>query len=227
MSALDGIVVATGPGSFNGVRVAVAAAKALAFALRKPLVGISTLQVGAAAHQHWPGLICSLLEAGRSELYAACYLFAAQEGEGGLTFYRPRQLGTYQLLAPQELAGYIHTQVLPQMESTREAEALPCLCCGEISDQSRQLLATHLEVPVFFVPALCSVRHASVLASLARLRLAEHLLDDPLLLEPLYLRRPSITASVRKQPLLGKKTIASEKPDGQQNTEREEGALRH
>jgi len=227
LSALDGVAVATGPGSFNGVRVAVATAKALAFALRRPLVGISTLEVGAAWHQHWPGLVCSLLEAGRSQVYAACYLFEARPGEDGLISYRPRQLGTYQLLAPQELAHYIHTQILPQIAATTETQALPYLCCGEVSEQSRQALTAHLGAPVLFAPVLCSVRHASVLASLARLRLADNLLDDPLSLEPLYLRRPSITTSVRKQPLLGKKAMVTDQPDDQQNTEREEGALRH
>src|SRR5579872_7432794 len=45
MQDIDGLAVATGPGSFNGTRVAVATAKALAFALRKPLVGVSTLDI--------------------------------------------------------------------------------------------------------------------------------------------------------------------------------------
>ncbi len=226
MSALDGVVVATGPGSFNGVRVAVATAKTLAFALRRPLVGISTLEAGAAQHQQWPGLICSLLEAGRSELYAACYLFDAQKDEDIVT-YRPRQLGAYQLLAPHELAQYVQSEVLPQLEPAGEMRAFPCLFCGEISDRSRQALSAHMSGPTFFAPALWSVRHASILASLARPRLAENLLDDPLLLEPLYLRRPSITTSARKQPLLGKKPVSTDQPNNQHSTEREEGALRH
>lgn len=226
MSALEGVVVATGPGSFNGVRVAVAAAKTLAFALRRPLVGISTLEAGAAQHQQWPGLVCSLLEAGRSELYAACYLFDGQEDAGVVT-YRPRQLGTYQVLAPREIAHYVQNQVLPQVEPAGEARAFPCLFCGEISDHSRQALSVHMSGPAFFAPTTWSVRRASVLTSLARPRLAENLLDDPLLLEPLYLRRPSITTSARKQPLLGKKTVSTDQPNNQLNTEREEGALRH
>jgi tRNA threonylcarbamoyladenosine biosynthesis protein TsaB len=44
------------------------------------------------------------------------------------------------------------------------------------------------------------------------------------LLEPLYLRRPSITTSARKQPLLGGKTQHS---GDLAQTEREEGALYH
>src|SRR5438874_1405114 len=74
MTELDAIAVATGPGSFNGVRVALAAAKSLAFALQKPLVGISTLDLIAIQQRHIRGPVCAVLEAGRSELYAACYV---------------------------------------------------------------------------------------------------------------------------------------------------------
>jgi tRNA threonylcarbamoyladenosine biosynthesis protein TsaB len=222
MPALDGLAVATGPGSFNGVRVAVATAKTLAFALRKPLVGVSTLEVGAAQHQQWSGPVCSLLEAGRSELYAACYLFEGRESGGVLT-YSSRQLGDYQLLAPRDLALYVQEQISPQISIEGEAQTSPYLFCGEISEESRQALATSMADQAFFVPAIASARHASILASLARRRLAENDMDDPLLLEPLYLRRPSITTSTRKRPLLGRKTSSSD----QQSTEREEGALRH
>src|SRR5579864_9327130 len=74
MQAIDLIAVATGPGSFNGLRVAVTTAKTLAFALQVPLIGVSTLDIIAAHQQQWRSPICAVLEAGRSELYAACYL---------------------------------------------------------------------------------------------------------------------------------------------------------
>src|SRR6266550_2142908 len=80
MQVIDCVAVATGPGSFNGVRVAVATAKALAFALQKPLVGVSTLEIIAAQQRQWAGvpgerqlspvLFCGeLSEASRQVLY--------------------------------------------------------------------------------------------------------------------------------------------------------------
>ncbi|MBO0794611.1 MAG: tRNA (adenosine(37)-N6)-threonylcarbamoyltransferase complex dimerization subunit type 1 TsaB, partial [Ktedonobacteraceae bacterium] len=110
MSQLDAVAVATGPGSFNGVRVALATAKSLAFALRKPLVGFSTLECIAAQQQQWPGPVCALLEAGRSELYAACYQFTLQPGANGELTCQTHQLGDYLMLPPLQLATYLREQ---------------------------------------------------------------------------------------------------------------------
>jgi len=227
LSALDGLAVAIGPGSFNGVRVAVAAAKTLAFALRKPLVGISTLEISAAQFPHWPGPVCSLLEAGRGELYAACYQFSAQRDIASLFNGRPGQIGNYQTLAPQELVHYCQQEISPIFASSGQSGAIAYLFCGEISESSRQALTQHLGASAVFAPALLSARNASLLTYLARQRFAENLLADPLSLEPLYVRRPSITTSARKQPLLGSKTSQTDSQNDQHSTEREEGALRH
>lgn len=227
MSALDGLVVATGPGSFNGVRVAVATAKTLAFALHKPLVGISTLEMSAAQFPGWGGPICSLLEAGRGELYAACYQMLNQQAGDGQFAMNLRQLGSYQTLTPQALASYLETEISPMCAETDQAGSATYLFCGEISETSRQALASYTGDTAVFAPASLSVRHASRLAYLARWRFAENLQDDPLALEPLYVRRPSITTSARKQPLLGNKSGETNHQNDQHSTEREEGALRH
>jgi tRNA threonylcarbamoyladenosine biosynthesis protein TsaB len=226
LSALDGLAVALGPGSFNGVRVSVAMAKTLAFALGKPLVGISTLEISAAQHPFWPGPVCSLLEAGRAELYAGCFL-CEHLAETGFVTHSPRLLAGYQVLPPQELARYIQQEVRPLLDSAGVAETTPYLFCGEISESSRLELAASLPAQALFAPVLSSVRRATTLASLAWQRLEEQRLDDPLALEPLYLRRPNITTSTRKQPLLGKQPGSSDQQHDQLSTEREEGALRH
>jgi tRNA threonylcarbamoyladenosine biosynthesis protein TsaB len=47
---IDRVAVTTGPGSFTGLRVGIAAARGLALAASKPIVGLSTLSAYAAAH---------------------------------------------------------------------------------------------------------------------------------------------------------------------------------
>jgi len=224
MQQLDAIAVATGPGSFNGVRVALAAAKAFAFSLQKPLVGISTLDIIAAQQQHWPGPVCALLEAGRSELYAACYAFDEQRNEGGESSYHMQQLGDYLLGSPKQLAASMQEQVDRRFGVPGERQLPPVLLCGEINETSRQSLHTHMQESGVLTSNVLSTRRASTLALLALARLREGKEDDPLALEPLYLRRPSITTSTRKRPLLDG---AAQQSSGHVTTERGEGALRH
>lgn len=222
MSALDGIAVVIGPGSFNGVRVAVATAKTLAFTLQKPLVGLSSLEVAAAQQQYWPGLVCALQEAGRNELYTASFVLTQHIQDGTLTM-QPQQVGEYHMLGPQDLVCLLQDKLLPQVEEKIREQ--PILFCGEISPTTRQALIDLLGQRALFSTVSRSARHASVLAELARQRMAEGKLADPLLLEPLYIRRPSITTSARKQPLLGNPTAGSE--PASPRSEREKGALRH
>jgi len=203
LQQLDAIAVATGPGSFNGVRVALATAKTLAFALRKPLVGVSTLESIAFQQQHVRGPICAILEAGRSELYVACSLFEESVNADGNKIYCMRRLGEYLLCSPLSLAAYLQEHMRDWLAVPSEQGYPPFLFCGEISEATRQALSANFAGHSLFVGKLEAPRRASVLASLALQRLRDNQVDDPLMLEPLYLRRPSITKSTRKQPLLG------------------------
>jgi tRNA threonylcarbamoyladenosine biosynthesis protein TsaB len=223
LKAIDGVTVATGPGSFNGVRVAVATAKAFAFALQKPLVGVSTLEIIAAQQDKWRGPVCSILEAGRSELYAACYIFDEMDTSGEI-MYHIRQLGEYLMLSPQLLVTYINEHLDEWAGVPGKRQVSPLLFCGELSERTRQMLSEQMPGKSLFIDNVQSIRRASTLALLAIQRLYEGRIEDPMLLEPLYLRRPSITKSARKQPLLGQKPNQS---SALNQTEREEGALRH
>lgn len=234
MQALDAIAVATGPGSFNGLRVALTTAKSLAFALQKPLVGVSTLDIIAAQHRDWHGPICAVLEAGRSELYTACYITEisdsdnsaenAEHTRNAAMQWHMRQLSDYLIQSPKEVSTLLQEQVGEWLGVPGERALPTILFCGEISAASRQALQMNMQSTYVFAAPVASTRHASVLAMLASQRLQQGQEDDPLVLEPLYIRRPSITTSTRKQPLLGGK---SNRPAGQSQTEREEGALRH
>ncbi len=69
---LDAFVVVSGPGSFTGLRVGLAAIKALSEILAKPIVPVSLLEVIAlAANQN--GKIAAALDAGRGELFVGLF----------------------------------------------------------------------------------------------------------------------------------------------------------
>ena len=68
---LDRIVVAKGPGSYTGLRIAVATAKTLAHTLNIELVGMSSLLALVPSQQE--GLVVPLMDARRNNVYAGFY----------------------------------------------------------------------------------------------------------------------------------------------------------
>jgi tRNA threonylcarbamoyladenosine biosynthesis protein TsaB len=69
---IDAFVAVSGPGSFTGLRVGLAAIKALAEILQKPIVPVSLLQIVATASRI-DGKVVAVLDAGRSEVFFGYY----------------------------------------------------------------------------------------------------------------------------------------------------------
>jgi tRNA threonylcarbamoyladenosine biosynthesis protein TsaB len=185
---LTGVAVARGPGSFNGVRVAVAAAKTLAFALGLPLYAFSTLDVIAAGHAYVEGTLVAILEAGRGELFVARYMAGGAQGGSNLRDSQARvaeglwRIGEPQVVAPVALVHELSDSVL---------------VCGEWRPETRRSLEAGVGPNVRFAASLGG-RHASWLAALALDRQRRGQADDPAHIEPLYLRRPAITVSAKQ-----------------------------
>ena len=85
-AALDRIAVTTGPGSFTGLRVGIAAARGIALAAGKPAVGLSTLAAFAAplvaANDTLPVVVA--IDARHDHVYLQVF------GPGGRTIVAPR-----------------------------------------------------------------------------------------------------------------------------------------
>ena len=72
-NALHGCAVGIGPGSFTGIRIGVATAKSLCYAVDKPIVGVSTLEAIAYNLRWTDGFVCPILDARRSEIYGSVF----------------------------------------------------------------------------------------------------------------------------------------------------------
>ena len=80
---IEGLGAASGPGSFTGLRVGLAAVKALAEVLKKPIAAVSVLEALAVASGA-AGRVIAVLDAGRAEAYVGEY----QVGDGSATQVR-------------------------------------------------------------------------------------------------------------------------------------------
>ena len=167
--ALHGIALALGPGGFSALRVGMSAAKGFCLALDLPLVGISTLEAEAYPYAYTGGPVCPLLHIGRREVAWAWY---------------ERRNGDWQKIRSE---GIIAIDQLP------EAVAPGAILCGEgLLDNGsclREALGQKATVVEYPGPSL----RLWALARLGAERLERGLTDDPATLQPLYLRRPSIT----------------------------------
>lgn len=77
---LDAFVVVSGPGSFTGLRVGLAAIKGLAEVLGKPIVPVSLLEI-VAVETGRQGRVLALLDAGRGQFYAGEYEISDRESQ--------------------------------------------------------------------------------------------------------------------------------------------------
>lgn len=80
LQQLNAVAVCAGPGSYTGLRVGMAAAKGLCYALNIPLITLNTLQVMAAsAGSVAVDLLCPLIDARRMEVFTALYNQSLEE----------------------------------------------------------------------------------------------------------------------------------------------------
>jgi tRNA threonylcarbamoyladenosine biosynthesis protein TsaB len=177
------IAVGLGPGSFTGLRVGLATAKGLALALGVPIRGVSSLELLARGVQDRAALAGALLDAGRGELYAGVYAFAAGAPLPEVA------------LAPLRLPA---ADMLARLSELARARGPLVLCGSGASKHAAELKAALGER---FMPAEpgCDTPRAGLLARAARAWLAAEGASDLAALEPSYLRDSD--AKLPDQPL--------------------------
>ena len=161
------VAVDVGPGLFTGLRVGIATGKAMAHALRVPMIGVSSLDLVAFPVRFSPRLVVVALDARRGEVFTASY----RQVPGGI-----QRLADGIVCSPDDLAGDLvatgEDVLLVGDGALRYREAFDEIVSVEVGDQG--------------------LAHPSA-ASLVRLAHARALREEWVQaseLEPLYLRKP-------------------------------------
>lgn len=160
---LQAIAVASGPGSYTGLRIGMALAKGIAFAHGLPLIAVPSLDIVAAGQPLQDLPLAAVLQAGRSRLAVGRYKMKKER-------WQPD--GHPALMTVEELSESIHH---------------PTLIGGELSESDRQALGRKYKNAVLQSPAW-SVRRPAILAELAWARWQAGEAGDAKGLAPIYLQ---------------------------------------
>jgi len=177
LGSIEAIIVAKGPGSFNGLRVGISTAKGLASALNIPLLGVNTLEAETYPFAFTGLPLRPIQKAGREEIATALYRQKDNE---------------WQCLEAENL-----TTVKALCRRIKQKT----LFCGEIPPDIISEIQQNLGKQAI-IPQSNSPSRASSLAILGWRKLSRGEQDDPVTLQPLYLRPPHITKPRDKTPFL-------------------------
>lgn len=181
LDQVEGLALASGPGSFTGLRIATATAKTLAWSLGRPLYAAGTLE-SLAWGAHSAGTpVLALLDAGQNEFYAAAYLWedsAAEENE----------LLAPCALSPDSLAAAVE----------RLAPAGQLTCAGQGVRAAWESLQKVKGVRLIRPAARLDLPDASFLGELVRADSPTRLVRDIFSFEPQYVRSGQVQLRLGK-----------------------------
>jgi tRNA threonylcarbamoyl adenosine modification protein YeaZ len=177
---VDAIIVATGPGSFNGLRVGISTAKGLACVLDIPLLGVNTLESEAYPFAFTGLPLRPIHKAGRAEIATALYRQKDNEWQ---------RLEAENLTTVEALCHRIKQKTL---------------FCGEIPPDIASEIRRNLgKRAIISQGNRLSRANSLVILGWQKLNRGEQ--DDAVTLQPLYLRPPHITKPRERAPLLSPK----------------------
>lgn len=167
LSEISVVAVDIGPGLFTGMRVGLATAKAIAQALRLPMIGISSLDLLAFPLRHSGRAVAAIIDARKAEVFWALY----RPVPGGV-----QRVGEPMVGSPDDLVADL-------MASAHEL-----VCVGDGALRYRDQLATIVRCEV--ADQFLSNPSAAPLVQLAHARALREEWVNPWEVQPLYLRPP-------------------------------------
>lgn len=166
---IDAIAVASGPGSFTGLRIGSATAKGLGLALDKPVVPVPALEGIAYRAACFGGIICPLMDARRNQVYAAAY-----------------RMESGSLVNIIEQKAVVLRDILSELSETGEE----VLFMGDGADVYRKTIEEEIDTEYQFAPAYMSKQSAASVAALGIIYYGMGRYESAAKHRPFYLRKP-------------------------------------
>ena len=172
LNTVDAVAIASGPGSFTGLRIGSATAKGLGLALGKPLVEVPTLE--GLAWNMWGacGLVCPLMDARRNQVYTAAYEFISEGEKFRLQTVIPQ--------SPVDITEFINRLNEIGRETVFLGDGVPVYL---------QVIREHMKVPYRLAQASANRQRAACIASLGSVYFAEGKIVSAADHKPEYLRK--------------------------------------
>lgn len=167
LGEMDAVAVAKGPGSFTGLRIGAATAKGLALAIKKPVIGVPTVDALAYNLFGTDRLVCPLMDARRGQVYTGLYTFDG---------------GKFVVLQKQEVSEI--GRVLEELN--RRGGSVIFL--GDGVAVHNKTIQENMEIPYSFAPSHLSRQRAGAVAALAAIYYEEGKFQSAAEYAPVYLR---------------------------------------
>lgn len=167
LKSIDAIAIASGPGSFTGLRIGSATAKGLGLALDKPVIGISTVEALAYNLYDTQSLICPVMDARRNQTYTGIYAF---------------EEGKFQEISGPEATGI--EDIIEKLNTIGKK----VIFLGDGVPVFREIIKESLKVPYSFAPAHLNKQRAGAVGALGCKYFAEGKIESAREHQPEYLR---------------------------------------
>lgn len=180
LESVDAIAIASGPGSFTGLRIGSATAKGLGMALDKPLVEVPTLE--GLAYNLWgtDSLVCPLIDARRNQVYTGIYEFIREN--------TPEQKIHINIVETQCAVDI--SDILEKLNILGDSQpGRSVIFLGDGVPVYKEVIAEKLKIPYSFAPAGMNRQSAGSIATLGAVYYAEGRTVSAAEHQPEYLRQ--------------------------------------
>lgn len=174
---IDAFIISRGPGSFTGLRIGMATLKGLAFASKKPLISVSTLDALAYNSISFQGIICPIMDALRDNIYTCLY----KNENNNLT-----PLIKEQCLNINELVTILKEQTLP------------IIFVGDGVGKHKEFLQENIPNS-FFAPNHSNFPKASSVGELGIKKINDGVIENIDSINPIYLRKSQAEREYEKR----------------------------